>query len=182
MVKMDLCVVFANTQYFRDFRERQLCVDPKRQYLSLTFGELEDGRPREPLSFGPLQSLQRGWEASGSPVQRLHRGALPPTLLPSVIFSQVDDYPQKPGAEGDVPTSPEPSQGAARRLKRLEKRALREVARVVGVGGVSANNVEDEVLVAPYQLTESGFIPGHERAAQLGVARLIRRRAMDQPQ
>src|SRR5262249_9368318 len=125
MVKMDLCVVFANTQYFRDFRERQLCVDPKRQYLSLTFGELEDGRPREPLSFGALQSLQGGWERSGSFVQRLHRGALPSPLLPSVIFAQVDDYPQKPCAEGNVPTSAQPSQGAARRLKRLEERPLR---------------------------------------------------------
>src|SRR5262249_38657439 len=165
MVKMDLRVVFANAQDFRDFRERQLCVDPKRQYLSLAFGELEDGGAREPLSFGPLQSLQRGREASGSLVQRLHRGAQPSTLLPSVIFSQVDDYPQKPCAEGDVPTSAEPSQGAARRLKRLEERALRQVPRIVGVGGVSANNVEDEVLVAPYQLAESGFIPGHERTA-----------------
>src|SRR5262249_3836248 len=100
-------------------------VDPQRQYLSLTLGKLEDGGSRQPLSLGHLQGVQRGREACGSLVQRLHRGARPSTLLPRVIFSQVDDDPQKPGAEGDVPTSAEPSQGAARRLKRFEERALR---------------------------------------------------------
>src|SRR6516225_12238748 len=137
MVKMDLRVVFADAQYFRDFRECQLRVDPQRQYFSLTLGELEDGSSRQPLSLGHLQGVQGGRQASGSLVQRLHRGAQPSTLLPRVIFPQVDDNPQKPCAEGDVSASAKPSQGAARRLKRLEERTLRQVARVVGVGGVA---------------------------------------------